>query len=132
MTDRHRELPPIEPLSVETPDPWPIEPLEPLEPVEPLDPLPVEPTPPGAPGVIVVLGALIDAPLDPVFDSPVDPVLPAAPLPGPAPLSSAPGEPGTAPPVPPPCAKTGAAAIKTVPIVYSKTLFIRLSFIASR
>jgi hypothetical protein len=113
--DRHRELLPVDPL----------EPLEPVAPLEPVELLPVELDPLSAPGVIVTLGALIDAPLDPAFDSPGDWMCPADPVPGPTPPPTDPGEPGTAPPVPPPaCANTGAAAIKTGPIVYSKNLFI--------
>jgi hypothetical protein len=137
-----RELPPIEP-----PCPADAPPAEPLAPVEPVELSPIEPVPvafvPGRwRGVIDAVGELVEelelvVPLDDPL-APPDPALvpapPEEPLPKEPPLIPPPPAPPAPPPTPPPpaCANTGAAAINTVPIVYSKNLFMNSSFGRSR
>jgi hypothetical protein len=76
-------------------------------------------------GELVEEPELIEPPDDPVVpDDPLPMLLPDDELP---PIEVPPPVDPPAPPLPPPaCANTGAAAIKTVPIVYSKNFFIRI------
>jgi hypothetical protein len=76
-------------------------------------------------GELVEDPELIEPPDEPVVpDDPLPMLLPDDELP---PIEVPPPVDPPAPPLPPPaCANTGAAAIKTVPIVYNKNLFIRL------